>query len=792
MQNSESDFDQRWTRVNAVVNKMLKMENVPHAVWQATFSDVFSIVMWNETTGPTKIKESLTETISEYIKNVRKSILQSQDETSLLKNYIVQWNKFIDRAEFIPLPFTHMDMHVNGKHQVNYLNPRHMQESSVRKLMLEMWNSSIYEQLKKRLMDSAIQLIQNERHGQVIDSSLVIGVRDSCASLPETTISEKPGYLDQLLEIYITATENFYRPVIAELIQKRGIREYTQYATQRLLEEGERGKRYLETTQECSSVTTLMKACVRIFVIDYMDQLLTEVPKLLREHNMELLRRFYELIYRVPGGSENLLPIFEQHVKQAGLQDIQSSADSMLKDANKYVEKLLELYSRFTSIVHEAFNNDPLLLASRDKAYQEIVNDTSVFTTEIPLSVRSGVRRVESRCPELLASYCDLMLRKSPVSRRLSSDEVEKLLENVLLVLKYVNSKDIFMRVYKTHLIRRLLLETSADNEMEEMMVDRLRNVGMPAEHINKLSRMFQDIKISQDLTTNFKEEYRISDSAVPVDGTLVSRITASSPSTNVDVVNILILTSGSWMLQSEEKAFISLPSELDDFPPLIEEFYKRKHQGRNLLWQHHLSHGLLLFTSDRGRFELEVTVYQLVVLYAWSRRFDQRLSLDSLLTATGLQENELRRTLWTLCEHPKMEEQIVLYSPRAKSEKEFSESTVFWINLNFTNSKSSKSLARRRLNLIGRLQLTQETSNEEETMAIVELRQLRTQEAVIKVLKTRKRMYHNELYKELVELLRCQFVPSKRLVKEVLEWLIERQYVRRHETDKDMFIYVT
>lgn len=31
------------------------------------------------------------------------------------------------------------------------------------------------------------------------------------------------------------------------------------------------------------------------------------------------------------------------------------------------------------------------------------------------------------------------------------------------------------MRVYKSHLMRRLILETSADNEMEEMMVDRLR-----------------------------------------------------------------------------------------------------------------------------------------------------------------------------------------------------------------------------------------------------------------------------------------------------------------------------
>jgi len=34
-----------------------------------------------------------------------------------------------------------------------------------------------------------------------------------------------------------------------------------------------------------------------------------------------------------------------------------------------------------------------------------------------------------------------------------------------------------------------------------------LREVGMPADFINKLSRMFQDIKVSEDLNNQFKEQ---------------------------------------------------------------------------------------------------------------------------------------------------------------------------------------------------------------------------------------------------------------------------------------------
>ena len=65
------------------------------------------------------------------------------------------------------------------------------------------------------------------------------------------------------------------------------------------------------------------------------------------------------------------------------------------------------------------------------------------------------------------------------------------------------------MRYHKTHLTRRLILETSADSEKEENMVEWLRDVGMPAEYVNKLARMFQDIKVSEDLNQEFKDTYR-------------------------------------------------------------------------------------------------------------------------------------------------------------------------------------------------------------------------------------------------------------------------------------------
>lgn len=49
-------------------------------------------------------------------------------------------------------------------------------------------------------------------------------------------------------------------------------------------------------------------------------------------------------------------------------------------------------------------------------------------------------------------------------------------------------------------------------------------------------------------------------------------------------------------------------------------------------------------------------------------------------------------------------------------------------------------------MNLVGRLQLSTEKSQQEDNQSIVELRILRTQEAIIKIMKHRKRMNNADL----------------------------------------------
>ena len=369
-----------------------------------------------------------------------------------------------------------------------------------------------------------------------------------------------------------------------------------------------------------------------------------------------------------------------------------------------------------------------------------------------------------------------MLLRKTPLSKRLTADQIESKLKDVLLVLKYVSNKDVFMRYHKAHLTRRLILDTSADSEKEEFMLDWLRETGMPADYVNKLARMFMDIKVSQDLNHQFRQE-------------LLSRSEPKSWSL-ADNLNLKILNAGAWA-RGGERATVSLPLELEDFIPEIEDFYRRQHSGRKLQWYHHMSNGTVTFNNRAGKFDLDVTTFQMAVLFAWNQRPNEKISLDNLRLATELGDNELRRTLWSLVAFPKMKRQLVLMEPEATQPKDLTERTTFWINQDFAPIKNGKPQKRGKINLIGRLQLSTDKCKAEDNDAIVQLRILRTQEAIVKILKMRKRISNAQLQTELVQMLKNMFLPSKKLMKEQLEWLIDHKYMKRSDDNINEFIYV-
>lgn len=165
-----------------IVLNLLKQEPVSQLEWQDLFYFVHLVCLWDEK-GPGKIRDHLQEDIVLFIKQAQARVLAQREEQALLKAYIAEWRKFFTQCNYLPTPFRQLESALMGKSASGAVNAQagsgnkkaQQEDSIVRKLMLDSWNESIFSDIKQRLQDSAMKLVQAERNGEAFDSQLVIG-----------------------------------------------------------------------------------------------------------------------------------------------------------------------------------------------------------------------------------------------------------------------------------------------------------------------------------------------------------------------------------------------------------------------------------------------------------------------------------------------------------------------------------------------------------------------------------------------------------------------------------------
>ncbi len=74
-----------------------------------------------------------------------------------------------------------------------------------------------------------------------------------------------------------------------------------------------------------------------------------------------------------------------------------------------------------------------------------------------------------------------------------------------------------------------------------------------------------------------------------------------------LDSFSFKILSASAWP-HPGDKIDVSLPAQIEDVLPEIEEFYKKKHSGRKLTWHHTVSNGQVIRLEKKTNF--------LVILY--------------------------------------------------------------------------------------------------------------------------------------------------------------------------------
>ncbi|XP_046743134.1 cullin-1 isoform X2 [Diprion similis] len=754
------DLDQIWGDLREGIEQVYNRQCMPKPRYMELYTHVYNYCtsVHQQLTNRTSMKSKkgqisggaqlvgleLYKRLRDFLRNYLTSLLKHgvdlMDE-DVLKFYTRQWDEY----QFSSKVLNGVCAYLN-RHWVR----RECEEGrkgicEIYQLALVIWRDNLFKHLNKQVTNAVLKLIERERNGETINTSLVSGVINCYVELGLN--EEDPGakgpnltvYKDSFENVFLEDTERFYTRESTEFLRHNPVTEYMKKAEQRLLEEQKRVRVYLhQTTHE-----RLAKTCERVLIEKHLDIFHAEFQNLLDSDKNVDLGRMYMLVARIPNGLGELRNLLESHIASQGLAAIDKCGDSAANDPKIYVSTILEVHKKYNGLVLVAFNNDSGFVAALDKACGRFINSNSI----------TRAANSSSKSPELLAKYCDLLLKKS--SKNPEEAELEDTLNQVMVVFKYIEDKDVFQKFYSKMLAKRLVQHMSASDDAEASMISKLKQA-CGFEYTSKLQRMFQDIGVSKDLNEQFRRHLVNSTELLDID------------------FSIQVLSSGSWPFQ--QSFTFSLPTELERSVHRFTTFYSSQHSGRKLNWLYNMSKGELLTNCFKNRYTLQASTFQMAVLLQYNAA--TFWTVQQLHDATQIKMDFLLQVI-----------QILLKAKLltvATNDDELDLTPLSTVEL-FTGYKNKKLRVNINIPMKTELKVEQETTHKH----IEEDRKLLIQAAIVRIMKMRKVLKHQQLVAEVLNQLSTRFKPRVHVIKKCIDILIEKEYLERTEGQKDTYSYL-
>jgi len=761
-------LDEIWPEVEAGLEQILTNLNkgIPRAQWMLYYSSVYNYCTTSRpptihrgssnsksVPGANFVGEELYNRLSDFLKRNMLALLkeaQAMGEEGLLQYYNTSWQRSITAMKYVTHIFEYLNRHWikreadDGKKEVY----------EVYTLALVIWRDNMFQPIQERLKEALLSLIESERNGDQINTSLVQGVIHAYVNLGLNKDKPKEAtlqvYKEYFEEKFFQATETYYTIESAQFIATNSVAEYMKKVETRLGEETRRVQQYLHQSSE----PDLTKLCEKVLIEKHVETIWNEFQNLLEDDKIDDLTRMYALLSRIPRGLEPLRTTLEKHVQTIGLQAVQTNASQAINDPKIYVETLLKVFKKYNELVTGAFRSDSGFVASLDKACRRFINENAVTTAA----------KSSSKSPELLARFTDLLLKKS--AKNPEEGEMEQLLNDVMVVFKYIEDKDVFQTFYSKMLAKRLIHATSASEDLESSMIGKLKST-CGYEYTSKLQRMFTDMSLSRELLDRFKSH-------------LDAQNTSLDAALGGIDFTVLVLATGSWPLQPPATNF-SIPKELQGCESLFQNFYQGTYNGRKLNWLHQLSKGEIrtrYLPSAKTGYTFQASTYQIGILLQFNEDGVDSMTTEEIQIATQLTDSVLKTTLLSL-----VKTKVISMDPPNEDE-DITKSHKFFLNKQFKNKKTKV-----QINVPVPQQVKEDNDSTHKT--VEEDRKLQIQAAIVRIMKMRKRLQHGNLMSEVIAQLQTRFKPKVAVIKKCIDILIEKEYLQRVEGQKDMYSYV-
>lgn len=467
-----------------------------------------------------------------------------------------------------------------------------------------------------------------------------------------------------------------------------------------------------------------------------------------------------------------------------------------------WIDTVLQFQKQLGQLVQTAFNGDHTVEFTLFASVKQFIN------------LPGGRTKKKNDAPalnaaELLSVYIDHYIKqfskpasskKSATDELASIDETEGFFTNVISFLKLVEDKYAFEAHYAAHFAKRFLnakgtftsATASSGGDIEDLVLAKLwEEVFMGSHYLERIVKMKKDVTLSAELTAEWRRH-------------------ATENALQVAELELKICNLSEWpksmtkdhqdFSKRDSDSGIIWPTQLRETMKTFEEFWLtgKRNDNKALFWYPKFGQMDLRITYPTRTYDINLSTYGGVIMMLFAPQstdadgdpvlaFEEQreLTYDEIAELTKIPEFDLKRQLRSIAVAPRL--RLLVKLPMSK---DINNTDKFKLNSKFKSpSTKVKVLTVKSDGLKNTESKTEET--DEVQASIDEGRKHLINAAIVRTMKSRQSIKHNELIEEIIKQLQNRFLPPMVHIKQRIEDLIEKEYLRRDNESPNIYHYI-
>lgn len=701
------------------------------------------------------VKKYIAIVIDDHIQLIQDRLsLTIKDNLSpvqFLKLYSEEWRSFRLSRLALECCLFNLFKETSSSHSSMISNSVHNIEVNTKtKIML-----FCYERWKKMIMDPLREKIQNASHilmgkyrqeylnsvADADDSTTirnVVNSYDELSSLSDANPDTPSIYVSDWEVPFLENTKEFYQNLVSSFITSHHISEYLDLC-RRILD--------LESISSINFITakttTSHNALINdIVVINQVVHLQSAIADFVEKSDVPHLQVLYRLFERIED-LDSLMNIFvefcQNEIANVFIQlksELESLPDAEKKTVlpGKYCTMFLTKYYMLCDVITNAFNSNIKFSTHLSKIARERFNNNVLYNCDDPTE---SVALFVSKYGDTIAVNSNRLTIQELISDRM-------MIDGLLTLFNFTASKDVFCKRYRMFFMNRLLRSTTVNDDIEKLLIEKMRTV-YDTQFSQQLVIMMRDVEQSKERYKP-KEE----DTVIPCHPT--------------------VLTSSSWPLTPEEQALtMVLPGKLELLSKKYSNFFESITDGKKVVWLHERSTAVIGLRIGGKPYLITMNHFQASVMVLIYDSKPTSPSTSTISTVLNLPEEWVEAALNSL-------KGVQLIQQNAKTQQ--------WrINPQFKANQ---------IKLNASVRFARPVKDLEVDPSIEEEREIKTQAAIVRIMKARRVLEHAVLQEDVTKQTSRFFPQNAERIRRQIEKLLNGSEKFIERVDNKTYRYVT